>query len=124
MADLMQYTDTVLHWDVNFLRAVQDWELESLSNFMDMIYGTSVKGSGLDKLCWKPEKNKGFTVRGYYKVLDNGVQSFPWKSIWMSKIPYRVAFFIWSAALGKILMIDNLRKENVWLLDWCYMCKC
>ena len=124
MADLMQYTDTVLHWDVNFLRAAQDWELESLSNFMDMIYGTSVKGSGQDKLCWKPEKNKGFTVRGYYKVLDNGVQSFPWKSIWMSKIPYRVAFFIWSAALGKILMIDNLRKENVWLLDWCYMCKC
>lgn len=75
MADLMQYTDTVLHWDVNFLRAVQDWELESLSNFMDMIYGASVKGSGQDKLCWKPMKNKGFMVSGYYRVLlDNGVQ--------------------------------------------------
>ena len=125
MADLMQYTDTILHWDVNFLRAMQDWELESLSNFMDMIYGASVKGSGQHKLCWKPEKNKGFMVRGYYMVLlDNGVQSFPWKGIWTSKIPSRVTFFIWSAALEKILTIDNLWKKNVWLLDWGYMCKC
>ena len=121
----MQYTDTILHWDVNFLRAMQDWELESLSNFMDMIYGASVKGNGQDKLCWKPEKNKGFMVRGYYRVLlDNGVQSFPWKGIWTSKIPSRVTFFIWSAALEKILTIDNLWKKNVWLLDWGYMCKC
>ena len=21
-------------------------------------------------------------------------------------------------------MIDNLCKRNVWILDWCYMCKC
>ena len=21
-------------------------------------------------------------------------------------------------------MIDNLRKIKVWILDWCYMCKC
>ena len=21
-------------------------------------------------------------------------------------------------------MIDNLRKRKVWILDWCYMCKC
>ena len=21
-------------------------------------------------------------------------------------------------------MVDNLRKRKVWILDWCYMCKC
>ena len=49
---------------------------------------------------------------------------FPWKSIWKQKIPSRVAFFVWTAALGKCLTIDNLRKRKVWILDWCYMCKC
>ena len=48
----------------------------------------------------------------------------PWKSIWKQKILSRVAFFVWIAALGKCLTIDNLRKKKVWILDWCYMCKC
>ena len=27
-------------------------------------------------------------------------------------------------SLGKFLTIGNLRKRKVWILDWCYMCKC
>jgi hypothetical protein len=34
-----------------------------------------------------------------------------------------VTFFVWTAGLGKILTLDNLRKENVTLVDWCCMCK-
>ena len=49
---------------------------------------------------------------------------FPWKSIWNKKIPSRMAFFVRTAALGKCLVIDNLRKRKVWISDWCYMCKC
>ena len=60
-----------------------------------------------------------------YQVLSQySEQSFPWKSIWKQKIPSRVAFFVWTAALGKCLTIDNLRKRKVYILDWCYMCKC
>ena len=40
-----------------------------------------------------------------------------------SKFPSRVAFFSWTAAWGKILSIDNLRKRGMLILDWCYMCK-
>ena len=36
----------------------------------------------------------------------------------------RVAFFVWTTALGKCLTIDNLRKRKVCILVWCYMCKC
>ena len=50
---------------------------------------------------------------------------FPWKSIWKQKIHSRVAFVVCTAAaLGKCLTIDNLRKRKVWILDWCYTCKC
>lgn len=69
VADLMQLTNGVLHWDVNFMGAVQEWELESLLNFMDVIYGASVKGNGEDKLCYRPNKKNGFVVSGYYRVL-------------------------------------------------------
>jgi hypothetical protein len=30
---------------------------------------------------------------------------------------------MWTTALGKILTLDNLRKINVIVVDWCLMCK-
>nr|XP_023929449.1 kinesin-like protein KIN-7K, chloroplastic [Quercus suber] len=75
-------------------------------------------------MCWVPSKDKGFLVKDYYRILAGPtIFGFLWRSIWKQKIFSRVAFFVWSAALGKCLTIDNLRKRKVWILDWCYMCK-
>ncbi len=38
-------------------------------------------------------------------------------------MPPRVAFFFWTAALGKILTVDNLRKRGLILVEWCCLCK-
>lgn len=35
----------------------------------------------------------------------------------------RVAFFTWTAALGKIVTEDNLRKRRLIVVEWCCMCK-
>ena len=35
-----------------------------------------------------------------------------------------MAFFIWTAALDKILTIDNLGLRKIRITNWCYMCKC
>ena len=43
--------------------------------------------------------------------------------MWRSKIPPRVAFFSWIAALGNILTLDRLWNKGVPILDWCFMCK-
>jgi hypothetical protein len=43
--------------------------------------------------------------------------------VWRTKAPLRAAFFAWSAALGKILTMDNLRKRHVIVVDRCCMCK-
>ena len=48
---------------------------------------------------------------------------FPWKSIWKVKAPTKVASFFWTAALGKILTIDNLRRWRILIVDCCCMCK-
>jgi hypothetical protein len=34
-----------------------------------------------------------------------------------------VAFFVWSAALGKILTSDNLRKQHMIVVNWCCLYK-
>ena len=82
-----------------------------MSSFMDTIYGPTVRGFGEDKICWKLDGSKGFKVNNYYSLLVGSNDCcFPWKNIWKQKIPSRVVFFVWTAALGKCLMIDNLRK--------------
>jgi hypothetical protein len=56
-------------------------------------------------------------------VLFNEFLLIKKKNIWRFKSPTRVAFFVWSAALGKILTHDNLRKMNVIVMEWCCLCK-
>jgi len=34
-----------------------------------------------------------------------------------------VALFLWTAILGKILILDNLRKRNIIVMEQCCMCK-
>ena len=124
VAELMKVSNRALFWDVSFFRGFHVWELEVVSSFMDTICGSTVKGFGEDKMSWKPDRNKGFMVKDYYSLVGSNDCCFPCKNIWKQKIPSRVAFFVWTVALGKCLTIDNLHKRKVWILDWCYMCKC
>jgi hypothetical protein len=94
------------------------------SSFFEMLYSLRVRQGGEDRICWIPSKRRKFEVRSYYHVLSIPASSpFPWKSIWRVKAPLRVAFFVWTTTLGKILTLDNLRKRNVIVVDWCCMCK-
>ena len=63
-------------------------------------------------------------MSGYYRSLSpSTVISFLWKMVWQSKVPPWVAFFSWTAALGKILITNNLQRRYFVVLEWCYMCK-
>ena len=63
-------------------------------------------------------------MKDYYRcILPQSGFTLPWKSIWRSKAPPRVAFFVWTAALGRILTTDNLRRRRVIVLDYCWLCK-
>jgi hypothetical protein len=99
----------VIQWNVLFTRQIQDWEMEMILSFFERLYSTLVRHGEGDRLVWNPSKRDLFEVRSYYEVLV--------------KAPTRVAFLVWSAALGKILTHDNLRKRNVVVIEWCCMCK-
>uniref|UniRef100_A0A7N2MX24 Reverse transcriptase zinc-binding domain-containing protein n=1 Tax=Quercus lobata TaxID=97700 RepID=A0A7N2MX24_QUELO len=114
------FPNGVLFCELNFRRYSEDWELESFYSLMSRIYGASLRGVGDDKMCWKLAMGRGFAVRSYYQVLTKSFdQSFPWKTIWKSKVPSSVTFFVWFVALGNILTIDSLRKRKILILDWC-----
>jgi hypothetical protein len=60
-------------------------------------------------------------IRIYHPYL--WVSCFPWNSIWRVKAHSRVALLVWVVAVGKILTLDNLRKRNIIVVDWCCMRK-
>lgn len=65
-----------------------------------------------------------FTILGfgsYYTCLRCAPNSvFPWKGVWGSKVPHKVAVLVWTAALNFILRTDNLVKQKL-LIDRCVM---
>jgi hypothetical protein len=111
-------------WDVSFIRVAHDWEADVLASFFTLLYSIRVGREGEDQPWWSPSHKGNFDVRSFYKVLAcKEVVHFPWKSIWRTKVPLTMAFLAWSAALGKILTLDNLRKRHVIVIDRCCMCK-
>jgi hypothetical protein len=93
VAHYMQVRNESTHWQLDFIRPIQDWELESISSYLDLLYSTKVKGNNDDTICWKPSPQKGFKVSSYYKVLSSREDtSFPWKNIWKLKVPSRFLF--------------------------------
>jgi len=77
-----------------------------------------------DRVVWNISKKRNFEVKTFYKALVcHEAAYFPWKGIWHVKVPKRVAFFVWTAALGKILTHDNLRRRGIVVVEWCVMCK-
>jgi hypothetical protein len=124
VADILRVHNGTTHWDLTFTRYIQDWESDAMMNLLEILYAKARNGNGVDSIFWGAAKSNCFTVGSYYRALS-GTQhgSFPWKIIWKSRAPPRVAFFVWMAALGRILTIDNLWRRKAMVLDWCCMCK-
>ena len=49
VAALMMSTNGVIFWDVRFVRVVHTRDLEAMSDFMETIYGSPIRGLGEDK---------------------------------------------------------------------------
>ena len=98
--------------------------MDVLASFYTLLYSIRMRREGEDKLWWVPSRIRKFDVRSFYKILaSKEAISFPWKSIWRTKAPLRVAFFAWLAVLEKILTMYNLRKRHFTVVNRCCLCK-
>ena len=90
----------------------------------NLLYSLRLRLGGKNKLHWVLFKRWMFDVRSYFKVLvPHKSASFPWKNIWQHNVLLRVIFFFWTATLGKILPMDNLRNRCVIVVSCYCMCK-
>jgi hypothetical protein len=93
-------------------------------SFYDQLYSSRIRLGEVDRVVWNISKKRNFEVKTFYKVLVcHEAVYFPWKGIWRVKAPKWVAFYVWKAALGKILIHDNLRRHGIVVVEWCVMCK-
>uniref|UniRef100_A0A2N9EAL4 Reverse transcriptase zinc-binding domain-containing protein n=1 Tax=Fagus sylvatica TaxID=28930 RepID=A0A2N9EAL4_FAGSY len=98
----------------------------------DFVEWVNVKITPLvsDHLVWLPSPNKGFQVRCFYYALllrTRRSTTFPWKGIWKVGLPPRVAFFIWTATQGKILIAGFMGYVTLFTrgyLGYAPFCQC
>jgi hypothetical protein len=110
----------VAQWNVLFTRYAQDWEVEMVMFFFEQLYSIRIRHGEVDRVLWNLSKRRNFEVKTFYKALVcHEAASFPWKGIWRVKAPKHVAFVVWTAALGKILTHDNLRRRGIMVVEWC-----
>jgi hypothetical protein len=70
-------------------------EVDFVSSIFNALIPLGWGHRGENKFCWIPSKMQSFDVKTFYKVLIPNLNSpFPWKSIWRSKAPLRLVFFI------------------------------
>jgi len=73
-----------------------------------VVFSESETGRGGQAVV-SPVQKGVFGVKSFYNVIGchDGVH-FSWKIVWRNYVLLRVAFFVWSAALEKILTMDSL----------------
>jgi hypothetical protein len=88
IADNMERSNGIIHWNIQFSRLFHDWEVEVLASFYKCLYDCKLRGVGVDKLWWLHSCKGVFEVKSFYRALSPSRSfSFPWKSIWRSKAP-------------------------------------
>ena len=90
-------------WAPLFRRGAQDWELEAFMEFFRLLQEEKPISQELDKWRWKRQGKGSFRVASFYHALTGlGDPTFPWKGIWVSRVPSEVCIFGWAAARGAL----------------------
>jgi hypothetical protein len=110
VADNMEVLGGSTQWNVSFVREARDWEVGVFASFFQVLHSVKVSRDRADRLWWVSSKKGLFKVKSFRSLACSDSSRFPWKSVWWTQAPSMAAFFAWSAAVDKILTVDNLRK--------------
>uniref|UniRef100_A0A7N2MML9 Rubredoxin-like domain-containing protein n=1 Tax=Quercus lobata TaxID=97700 RepID=A0A7N2MML9_QUELO len=112
------------NWNIRFQRGFNEWEMELVGAFTRTLELLSPPIEGGDKMRWCLGFKGVFDIKSFYGALRGSrFITFPWKSIWSVKALRHVSFFVWTAAWGRVLTTDHLRKSGCTIMDWCCLCE-
>ena len=110
-------------WNIRVSRNSNDWELDALGELFHMLRDLRISPEE-DSVIWKGGGHS-FRIRDAYKLLTvPSVITFPKKSIWVDKVPIKVAFFAWEATWEKVLTLNRLQRQDLHLPNRCFLCGC
>ena len=111
-------------WSPTFLRPLNDWELQEMTRFLQILHGIKFQPLGVDKLSLKNVNVKGFSVKSMYKGLNvSPALDFPHRLVWNPVAPPKTGVFAWEAAWGKVLTLDQLKRRGMEFANRCFMCE-
>lgn len=88
-------------WNVKVKRNLRDWEINDYSNLL-LCLDSMKLNDDRDKRVWKLDEIEGFSVKAMYKSLcmsdNSGSKTAPFKQIWNTRAPPRMAFLTWETA--------------------------
>ncbi|RVW74669.1 putative ribonuclease H protein [Vitis vinifera] len=100
-------------WNIKLSKYSNDWELDAIRELFHLLRDLRIS-SEEDLVIWKGGDHDSFRIRDAYKLLAApSATTFPKKSIWVDKVPTKVAFFAWEATWEKILTLDMLQRRVV-----------
>ncbi|KAF5931571.1 hypothetical protein HYC85_027742 [Camellia sinensis] len=79
-------------WNMQLRRNVQDWEQDQLVELLEKV-----------KTLWF-----GIVLDPKDGLAQDVARVYPWRGVWVSGSPSKVAFLVWTTSLGGVLTIDNL----------------
>ncbi|WMV13212.1 hypothetical protein MTR67_006597 [Solanum verrucosum] len=114
-------------WNLKFRRPLNDWEVNRMVEFLNILERYKELSNREDKLLWAPDTQGRFSVGTAYRNSQRThTQSsyWPWKMIWKVKVPFKVACFTWLLAKQVVLTQDNRMKKGLDLCSRCFFCEC
>ncbi|WMV38217.1 hypothetical protein MTR67_031602 [Solanum verrucosum] len=114
-------------WNLKFKRPLNDWEVNRMVEFLNILERYKEPSNREDKLLWAPDTQGRFSVGTAYRNSQRThTQSsyWPWKMIWKVKVPFKVACFTWLLAKQVVLTQDNRMKKGLDLCSRCFFCEC
>ena len=94
-------------WSPTFIRALNDWEIEEMTRFFQILHEQQFRSMGVDKLALQNVKDRGFSVKSMYKGVDVsplpffltvlfGIQLFPQKLKYLLGKLLGAKFSLWT----------------------------